>query len=65
MAYSLRAISSRSLHVNNPYSDTSESHEDCLSLQIPFGAIQAQSWLLNFSVCLGSSFRHGERKCFK
>ena len=65
MAYSLRATSARSLYVNNPYSDTSETHKDYLSLRIlPFGAIQLQSWLFKFVVRLGSSSRHIKKKQF-
>lgn len=61
MAYSLRATSSHSLHVNNPYSDASETHKNYFSLRIlPFGAIQLQPWLFKFVVCLDSSFRHIE-----
>lgn len=66
MTYSLKAISSCSLHVNNAYSDTSETHKDYLSLRIlPFGTVQLQSRSFKFFVCLDSSFRHTKKNIIK
>lgn len=48
MSYILRATSSLSLHVNNPYSDSSESQKDFLSLQVKVLLAQYNSILAFF-----------------